>query len=233
MGYKKNRHRKDRRKGRRLMQAVAAAVVGALRSTSSAATSNDEPCPRCEGRLFVTNEFLGTVIRCPQCTVREPRKDQNALERLTAAEMRRVSEASRKIESAVHAALYGKSTSQFWISDPVLRAVDRIMQRWAVGHGNGDPPESIIARPPPLDDETQMVIDDLLKPAAPTHWRIKHHVFMWYRTETPNYLIAREMGISPRQLYRQHEWVLDWLRVQFEASKHPTLLRLMKLADPM
>lgn len=111
-----------------------------------------------------------------------------------------------------------------------LLTTDRIMQRWAVGCGNGLPSDAWddtrVSRPPALDDQTQCIVDDIVKALPP-----KTHAIIvgWYLRPLPTRELARELEISPRTLERGWHVSLNFLKWKFERCKHLTLARLLAL----
>jgi hypothetical protein len=152
--------------------------------------------------------------------------DPKEVHALTGTEARRIAQAQRAIRAAVIVALR-ETRNPAMIADAKLRTIDRIMQRWAVGHGTGLPPEDedkLRTRPPPLDPGTQNVIDDIVKTAMDA---LRRFIGQWYRTEVPCKVMAAERGMSIRSLYRKWEVVLEWLREMFLAAEHPDLTRMV------
>lgn len=81
--------------------------------------------------------------------------------------------------------------------DPRLLATDRLLQRWAVSIGSGLPSEKwderAIARPPPLDDETAILVDRCVM-KAPRHVRLL--TIAWYKTPQPERVIAQRLRLQ-------------------------------------
>jgi DNA-directed RNA polymerase specialized sigma24 family protein len=111
-----------------------------------------------------------------------------------------------------------------------LLAVDRIMQRWAVANGSGLPEEewddTPRARPAPLDDETAMLVDEIVRKCPPRTRRI---LVAWYRKPLPTKILAQQMGMSPRTLENAWRLSLNFLKWKFEESRSITLARLLKV----
>jgi len=142
---------------------------------------------------------------------------------------------------------------------PRLKPVDRICQRWAVSIGDGlpnwawDMPTK--SRPPPLDDDTAIVVDQIImKRCAPASRRL---LVKWYRSDAPVSAIADQMiseWHSRKKRSRLTNWrgrivdelkeslqmtengvilcwnlTLDELRNRFEESKHPALHTAMMI----
>jgi hypothetical protein len=132
--------------------------------------------------------------------------------------------------------VYAKSILKLYRGEPVgkfnlppeLIPVDRIMQRWDTAHRGGYPMETDkdpISRPPALDDQTTIVVDDIVRVTPPLSRRI---IMLWYRSETPNYLIARQLNCTPESLNEQYKLVLYFLRYRMVETGHLTLARLLK-----
>lgn len=112
---------------------------------------------------------------------------------------------------------------------PELLIVDRIMQRWDTAHRGGypvDEDKDPVSRPPALDDDTAMVIDDIVRVTPP---KSKTILVLWYRSDLPNYKIARKLGCTERSLTKQHHMALHFLRHRFIESAHLTLLNLLRV----
>lgn len=109
-----------------------------------------------------------------------------------------------------------------------LVATDRILQRWAVSIGTGLPTERWddrpISKPLPLDDDTAIVVDQIILKCPPRTRRI---VKAWYRTPAPVHIIAEEMRMSRRGLYTAWRLSLNFLKLKFEMANHPPLQNLL------
>lgn len=196
------------------------------------------PCAHCDGRRLVWNVLLGKSIPCPQCR-RKPRQDPSGINAITAAEKRRMNRLVARAVGLEIAAAVGSRVRQV---DPYLATTDRIMQRWAVGHGSGLPktdedwdkavvkaldadvfsPEP--SRPPGLDDATQVVID-LIVHGSPV--LIKAFVRQWYLTDVPCVVLAQQRGIHHEDVYMEWRATLNFLRVVFLGSPHADLVALV------
>lgn len=111
-----------------------------------------------------------------------------------------------------------------------LIPVDRIMQRWAVANGSGLPSDewddTPKAKPPPLDDDTALVVDRIVLNCPMTTRRI---VVAWYRKPLPTKMIAEQLGMAPRSLEKAWKLSLNFLRWKFEESGNKTLERLLRV----
>lgn len=110
----------------------------------------------------------------------------------------------------------------------VLIPADRIMQRWDSAHRGGYPVEDKdpVSRPPPLDDDTTIAVDDIVNHDTPPASRgILVH---WYRSDLPTYKLADKLGVTRRSLVKQHQLALHFLKFRFECSNNLTLLRLLR-----
>lgn len=110
--------------------------------------------------------------------------------------------------------------------DPELVPVDRIMLRWAVANGSGlpanrwdDNPRQ--SKPPPLDDDTALVVDRLVL-KCPEKTRII--LQKWYCTPEPVHIIAERLKMSRRALYTGWGLSLNFIRWRMEQTNHRTLL---------
>jgi hypothetical protein len=95
---------------------------------------------------------------------------------------------------------------------PELMATDRIMRRWAVSIGDGlpsdtwdDQPQS---RPPPLDDDTAVIVDRTVN-ALPAESR--RLVILWWKVP--------ESRLSPDDISRRMGWI-DTDRVPMDPFPH-------------
>lgn len=190
-------------------------------------------CSHCNDTTRVFSKTLGRRIKCPECTRPLPH-DPQAIEQLRLAgdEERRVQEAGRQIRAAVQLAIMeaqGKRV-RFYLRDPQLLAMDRIMQRWGVGHGNGGPlPDDREARPPELPPDASNALDDIVKSAQ---WRIRYDIVHWYRVGTSCPTIAQNILVPERTIYRFHaEITLPWLMGECIRSENATLLRLLRMVE--
>lgn len=111
-----------------------------------------------------------------------------------------------------------------------LIPVDRILQRWDVSVGTGLPSESWDdnpkAKPPPLDDDTAIVVDQIVQHSPP---KTRQVTIAWYRTPQPTRVIAGELGMSERSLETARNLALNYLKWRFEESNNLTLLRLLRV----
>lgn len=108
-------------------------------------------------------------------------------------------------------------------------STDRILQRWAVSIGTGLPADSWddrpISKPPPLDDDTAIVVDQIILHAPPKTARL---IVAWYKTPASCQQIAYKMGMSRRGLIIGWRLSLNFLKCKFEMSGNVTLARLLK-----
>lgn len=111
-----------------------------------------------------------------------------------------------------------------------LIPVDRIMQRWAAASGSGLPSDkwddTPKAKPPPLDDDTALVVDRIVLSCPKTTMRI---LAAWYLKPLPTKVIAEELSMSPRSLEKCWKLSLNFLRWKFEESGNKTLDRLLRI----
>lgn len=135
-------------------------------------------CERCNFTGKTYNVRLAKFILCVHCT-RKPRMDKTVLKELTAAER-------RKVDNLLVNAPVSVARAQLVLAVELpdgLLTTDRVLQRWAVGHGSGLPYSDDeldqmaeaaaehsdtfadeLAKPPALDDATQTVIDQIVGP---------------------------------------------------------------------
>lgn len=111
-----------------------------------------------------------------------------------------------------------------------LLTTDRIMQRWAVANGSGLPTErwddSRVARVPPLDDDTALLVDQIVLKCPPKTNKV---LVEWYCRPLPTAEIARSLKMSPRSLEKSWLLSLNFLKYRFEGSNHLTLLKLLRV----
>jgi len=111
-----------------------------------------------------------------------------------------------------------------------LLPTDRILQRWDVSIGSGLPEEcwddSPQSRPPPLDDATATVVDQIVLKLPQ---RTNKVIVAWYRTPEPTEVIASRLKMSERSLENGLKVCLGFVRWKFEESRHLTLLNLLRV----
>jgi hypothetical protein len=182
-------------------------------------------CARCSNG-FLEHARLGR-IRCPDCT--KPKPTPAGLKLLTASEKRRQEQAalSQSIKPA---------TLELNLPGVPLPLVttDRILSRWGfegTGEPSDDPDAYHEAKPPPLDPATYVEVnrivmgakrDDLAIPAV----NDRQFAIDFYRASNPA-LALKKWGVSPREIRRIREGVLQRYRVRFKRSKHTDLLTLV------
>lgn len=224
-------------------------------------------CAHCHFTGWVTSATLATQIRCPICS-RHPRQDRSGIKALTAGERRRVEQVLQR------AALTVARDELLAVELPIeLLTTDRILMRWAVGHGSGlpfsdDELEELAeaaaehsdtftgeqAKPPPLDDRTQTVVDQIVGPDPDVRVRsallradpgaglyrrlrgvrsvekpIARFVWQWYCKPVPCSVMSAERAMDERGLYAQWQSVLLELRGLFVASAHEDLVGLVRM----
>jgi hypothetical protein len=115
---------------------------------------------------------------------------------------------------------------------PEYATTDRICQRWAVSIGMGLPTEiwqeAIKSRPPPLDDDTAIIVDQLILKSPE---KTKRLVRGWYCTNQPNSILADRLKLSERTLVTAWHLSLHFLRYRFSESGHRGVLALLRLRD--
>jgi hypothetical protein len=117
-----------------------------------------------------------------------------------------------------------------WVCPPELATTDRICQRWAVSVGMGLPTDQwmdcVASRPPPLDDVTAIVVDQIILKSPE---KTKRVVVKWYRTQLPQPIIAEQLGLTERTLVTACQLSLNYLQWRFLESKSGPLLALLRL----
>lgn len=188
-------------------------------------------------------------------------RDPGALKELTASENRRWNMIIQRAVSAelMRASLPPPLADQVDSLPLHLITTNRIQQRWAVGHGDGLPwsQEDIDriaeveeqddtftvrqSRPPPLDDATQTVIDQLIgpdperrvrgqyppRPVGAVPGQAGRFIWQWYCKPVTCGTMARERGMSPAGLLSYWHMILEHLRGKYIASTHEDLRSLV------
>jgi hypothetical protein len=116
--------------------------------------------------------------------------------------------------------------------DVGLMPVDRIEQRWAVSIGAGLPSgawdDAPASKPPPLDDDMAIVVDQINLHAPP---RRRMLLQSWYKSPLPAGTIAQNLNVSRAGLYLEWRAALDYLRIQFLGSRHRGLIQLLNYQE--
>jgi hypothetical protein len=227
-------------------------------------------CDKCSFTGIRFSAQLDQLIACPHCQPHK-RVDRSALDTLTAAECRR---SDQLLQRAV--AINLVMTEHVVVElPPNLLTTDRILQRWAVNMGSGMPytAEEFEAlaqatrdetdaftqeacKPPPLDDDTQTVIDQIIgpdpergAPAAQLRWDpgAGHHrwlrratrqfipvetagfVWQWYCKPVPCAVMASQRGLDEWRLNSLWQSVLYLIRQRFLRSDHEDLVGLVRV----
>lgn len=102
--------------------------------------------------------------------------------------------------------------------DPRLLATDRLLQRWAVSIGSGLPSdkwdERTLARPPPLDDETAILVDRCVMKAPR---KIRLLTIAWYKTPQPERVIAQRLRLSRNDVRLEWFAAVGYFRATFSS----------------
>lgn len=135
-------------------------------------------CERCNYEGLVFSNTLAKWIRCPYCSPQKRVDTRRVMQELTAAEQRRSDQVLQRaaLTLAREAFIVAQLPND-------LLTTDRILQRWAVGHGSGlpfsddeldemakeaqehsDTFAEEQSKPPTLDSNTQTVIDQIIGP---------------------------------------------------------------------
>lgn len=130
--------------------------------------------------------------------------------------------------ASVIKSMLGQATTG--VIPPELLTTNRVMERWATANGCGLPTErwddSRVSKAPPLDDDTALLVDTIVRSCPPKTNRI---VVMWYCKPLPTVQIAEKLGMSPRSLEKSWLLSLNFLKWKFESSNHLTLLKLLRV----
>lgn len=137
---------------------------------------------------------------------------------------------------------------------PELKPVNRILERWAVGEGSGLPDDDynppLKSKPTPLDDETQVIVCEVINRRISSVSR--KLIVKWYRSTDEMPTLREKLGFMRFQgRKRMRDWrgrilkemaylqmtengvILAWnltlgeVRMRFEETRHPELLRLI------
>lgn len=115
------------------------------------------------------------------------------------------------------------------VCPPEFATTDRICQRWAVSVGTGQPTErwqdTTKSRPPPLDDATAIIVDQIILRAPESTRKV---VVKWYRTDLPDTIIAEQLKLTPRTLVTAWHLTLNYLRWRFAESRDRELLYILR-----
>jgi len=113
---------------------------------------------------------------------------------------------------------------------PVLIPVDRILQRWAVSIGSGLPTDvwddSRVARPPPLDDDSAIILDRIVLHAPRRERRV---IVLWYRTPAPTAVIAKRLNLGKTSLKLELHAAQFYVRAHIIACGSGQLRRMLLL----
>lgn len=144
----------------------------------------------------------------------------------TAADARRV---NRLVARAVALEIVRGGSCKLAQLDADLMPTDRVMQRWAVSVGLGLPTgewdDAPKAKPPPLDDETATVVDQIIIRGPPRYAQFARR---WYKTPIPSLALAEQLGVSRAGLYLEWRCMLFHYKREFEASQHEPLLSILR-----
>ncbi len=188
----------------------------------------------------VWSATLQRIIRCTKCTTRVPRNDPRALRQLTAADVRR----RKRAVAFLVAEVVRDSGIRITRLDPEFETTNRVWKRWRVGIGDDLPrtnedwdaavkeaieqddtfsaPESL---PPPLDDVTQTVVDQIYE-HSPREMRSFIHE--WYCSPLPCKTMEQKRGLRHDEIYVQLHGVLRYYRFRFERSGHADLIAMVR-----
>jgi hypothetical protein len=113
---------------------------------------------------------------------------------------------------------------------PEFATTDRICQRWAVSIGMGLPTDvwmdGIASRPPPLDDDTAIIVDQLILKSPE---RTRRLIRAWYCTSMAQPVLAKRFNLAgERELILAWHLCLHFLQHRFSESKYAPLLALLR-----
>lgn len=117
--------------------------------------------------------------------------------------------------------------------DLELMPTHRVLERWAVGSGDGIPSDEWddsrkSSRMPPLDDATHIVVDQtIMKGQSP----YKPLVRQWYCGTGSTTTMAERFGLNRSGLYFEWRCSLFYFRDRFRATGHGDLISLLERLD--
>ena len=118
------------------------------------------------------------------------------------------------------------------ICPPEYATTDRVCARWAVSIGMGLPTQKwqdgAASRPPPLDDPTAIVVDQLILRSPD---KTKRLIRGWYCTTLAQPALAAQLNLTECTLITAWLLSLHFLQYRFAESKHKPLLALLRLRD--
>lgn len=159
----------------------------------------------------------------------ETTSTSTAFRQLNGAEKRKV---NRVLARAVALEILREGNQQLAQLDIVLVPTNRILERWAVGSGDGIPSDewddSRKTRLSPLDDGTHIVVDQIILKAPSVY---SHLARRWYCGVGNTFVLAAEMGLSRSGLYLEWRCALFFFKREFENSKHTDLINLVTRLD--
>jgi hypothetical protein len=117
--------------------------------------------------------------------------------------------------------------------DLVLVPTERVLERWAVGSGDGLPGDEWddtrkSSRLSPLDDYTHIVVDQLILKAPDRYRRLARR---WYCGTGATVTIQQDFGLTRHGLYLEWRCTLYYFKEAFERSGHKDLISLVTRLD--
>lgn len=113
-----------------------------------------------------------------------------------------------------------------------LLTTDRVLQRWAVSVGYGLPTEDWDdqprPKPAPLPDDVAIVVDQCILQSPPKTQKL---ITRWYKTPQPVEAIARELGMSPRNVYKARGICLEFMRGRMLGAGNAQLVRMLEAIE--
>lgn len=112
--------------------------------------------------------------------------------------------------------------------DPDLMPVNRIMQRWAASVGMGLPNDECepVSRPPPLDDSSAIVVDQIVNRSPVRYRRL---ILPWYKGDGSSTTIAENLGVNRSGLYFEWRCSLFYVRQEIRRSGHKDLTAMLDI----
>lgn len=96
--------------------------------------------------------------------------------------------------------------------DPRLMPMDRHMQRWAVGEGDGFPDSERallpVSRLTPLSPDVAIATDQIVL-SSPAHWQ--RFTYRWYRSDCSVNQLANEFDMKRDKLFDERRLILAYL----------------------
>lgn len=148
---------------------------------------------------------------------------------INGAEVRKL---NRVLARAVGLEIIREGSQKLAQLDLVLVPTNRILERWAVGSGDGLPSDewddSRKSRLSPLDDRMHIEVDQIILRSPPIYHRLARQ---WYCGTGNTTAMAHSMGLTRTGLYLEWRCTLFYFKGAFERSHHRDLVSLVTRLD--